>query len=172
MAEFLDYDISAYLFSGFQIFWNVSLSIKRNLAIFCYIFTGFAMFKFGIWFINLKNVHVTHISFNTIDINLFLHLQKHCMKSVQIQSYFWSEYKKIRTRNNSVFGHFSRSARNYFNRRHKLIKTVIFLQQVLLVLYHWEFVPVILGRKLSHSKLLSTVAESLRLLLSPVKSYF
>ena len=109
MAEFLDYDISAYPFSGFQIFWNVSSSIKRNLAIFGYIFTGFAMFKFGIWFINLKNVHVTHISFNTIDINLFLHLQKHCMKSVQIQSYFWSEYKKIRTRNNSVFGHFSRS---------------------------------------------------------------
>ena len=38
------------------------------------------------------------------------------MKSVQIQSYFWSvfsciqsEYRKIRTRNNSVFGHFSHS---------------------------------------------------------------
>ena len=38
----------------------------------------------------------------------------HCMKSVQIRSYFWSvfsciqsEYRKIRTRNNSVFGHFS-----------------------------------------------------------------
>ena len=52
----------------------------------------------------------------------------HYVKSVQIQSYFWSvfsciqteyvdslrlriqsEYRKIRTRNNSVFGHFSRS---------------------------------------------------------------
>ena len=40
----------------------------------------------------------------------------HCVKSVQIRSYFWSafshiwtEYRKIRTRNNSVFGHFSRS---------------------------------------------------------------
>ena len=38
------------------------------------------------------------------------------MESVQIWSYFWSvfsyiqtEYRKIRTRNNSVFGHFSRS---------------------------------------------------------------
>ena len=38
------------------------------------------------------------------------------MKSVQIRSYFWSvfsciqtEYRKIRTRNNSVFGHFSRT---------------------------------------------------------------
>ena len=40
----------------------------------------------------------------------------HCVKSFQIRSYFWSvffciwtEYTKIRTRNNSVFGHFSRS---------------------------------------------------------------
>ena len=40
----------------------------------------------------------------------------HCVKSVLIRSYFWSvfsciqsEYRKIRTRNNSVFGHFSRS---------------------------------------------------------------
>ena len=31
----------------------------------------------------------------------------HCVKSVQIRSYFW----KIPTRNNSVFGHFSRSVR-------------------------------------------------------------
>ena len=53
----------------------------------------------------------------------------YCMKSIQIRSYFWSvfssirteygeilslriqsEHRKIRTRNNSVFGHFSRSA--------------------------------------------------------------
>ena len=34
----------------------------------------------------------------------------HCVKSVQIRSYIWSEYRKTRTtRNNSVFGHFSRS---------------------------------------------------------------
>ena len=33
----------------------------------------------------------------------------HCVKSVQIQSYFWSEYRKFWTRNNSVFGHFSHS---------------------------------------------------------------
>ena len=40
----------------------------------------------------------------------------HYVKSVQMQSYFLSvfsciqfEYRKIRTRNNSVFGHFSRS---------------------------------------------------------------
>ena len=41
------------------------------------------------------------------------------MKSVQIRFYFWSvffciqsEYRKIRTRKNSVFGHFSHSDRN------------------------------------------------------------
>ena len=40
----------------------------------------------------------------------------HCVKSVQIRSFFWSvlshiqaEYWKIRTRKNSVFGHFSHS---------------------------------------------------------------
>ena len=40
----------------------------------------------------------------------------HCVKSVQIRSFFWSvfscirtEYGKIRTRKNSVFGHFLRS---------------------------------------------------------------
>ena len=41
----------------------------------------------------------------------------HCVKSVQIRSFFWSvfsyirtEGRKIRTRKNSVFGHFSHSA--------------------------------------------------------------
>ena len=33
----------------------------------------------------------------------------HGMTSVQIWSYFWSEYRKKKTRKNSVFGHFSRS---------------------------------------------------------------
>ena len=40
----------------------------------------------------------------------------HCVKSVRIRSYFWSvfsciqfEYRQIRTRNNSVFGNFSRN---------------------------------------------------------------
>ena len=64
------------------------------------------------------------------------------MKSAQIQSYFWSvffciqsEYRKIRTRNNSVFGSFSRSSRmkkpllcthcsHYIESSHKEEKTV------------------------------------------------
>ena len=47
----------------------------------------------------------------------FFGKDQHCMKSVEILSYFLSvfsciqsEYKKIRTRNNFVFGHVSRSA--------------------------------------------------------------
>ena len=35
----------------------------------------------------------------------------HCVKSVQIRSYFWSVFSCIRTRNNSVFGHFLRSGK-------------------------------------------------------------
>ena len=53
---------------------------------------------------------------------LYLSNQKHCVKCVQIRSYFWSvfscirtEYRKIRTRNNSLFGHFSRSETNNKN---------------------------------------------------------
>ena len=49
--------------------------------------------------------------------------KRHCVKSIQILSFFWSvlscirtEYRKIRTRKYSVFGHFSRSARNRLTR--------------------------------------------------------
>ena len=33
----------------------------------------------------------------------------HCVKSVQIPSFFWSAFSCIRTRKNSVFGDFSSS---------------------------------------------------------------
>ena len=43
----------------------------------------------------------------------------YCVKSVEMRSYFWSEFsciqsecREIWTRNNSVFGHFSRSDNN------------------------------------------------------------
>ena len=46
-----------------------------------------------------------------------LDTQNHCVKSVQLRSFFWSvfsciqsQYRKIRTRKNSGFGDFSRSA--------------------------------------------------------------
>ena len=48
----------------------------------------------------------------------------HCVKSVQIRSFFWSvfsciqsKYREIRTRKNSVFGHFSRSDMLKWNER-------------------------------------------------------
>ena len=56
------------------------------------------------------------IDITLVEIQNFKYREKnqHCVKSVQIRSYFcisciWSEYRKIRTRKNSVFGHFSRS---------------------------------------------------------------
>ena len=54
----------------------------------------------------------------SLDINFGIAKDSNCVKSVQIRSYRWSvfscirnEYRKIRTRNNSVFGHFSRRVR-------------------------------------------------------------
>ena len=38
---------------------------------------------------------------------------KHCLKSVQIRSFLWCKYRKIRTRKNSVFWHISRSESKY-----------------------------------------------------------
>ena len=35
----------------------------------------------------------------------------HCVKSVHIRSFFWSKYRKIRTRKNSVLGHISGSGK-------------------------------------------------------------
>ena len=44
-------------------------------------------------------------------VSFFTHSTKvmHCVKNVQIRSFTWSEYGKIRTRRNSLFRHFSRS---------------------------------------------------------------
>ena len=57
----------------------------------------------------LKHLQVS-LSFSLYAANI------HCVECVQIRSYFWSvfscirtEYRKTQTRNNSVFGNFSRS---------------------------------------------------------------
>ena len=70
--------------------------------------------------------HFYKMIFPCPPITIFV-IKIHCVKSVQIRSYFWSvfscirteygdllvnlhiesEYRKIRTRNNSAFGHFS-----------------------------------------------------------------
>ena len=62
-------------------------------------------------------------------------LGQNCVKSVQIRSYFWStfsririEYGKIRTRNNSVFGPFSSSAM-YFKCTPKYVITSTYLPE-------------------------------------------
>ena len=49
------------------------------------------------------------------------------VKSVQIQSFFWYEYRKIWTRKNSVFGHFSRNVNNKTSEKYERI----------LVTYSW-----------------------------------
>ena len=56
------------------------------------------------------------LSFSPISISNSFIWSDHCVKNVQIRSYIWSvfsciqfKYRKIRIRNNSVFGHFSRS---------------------------------------------------------------
>ena len=48
-----------------------------------------------------RNVTCNRIFFNNL----------HYVKSVQIQSFFWSEYRKIQTRKKCLFGHFSHSVR-------------------------------------------------------------
>ena len=61
-----------------------------------------------------RNTETYSEPFQTSKIDHFA--KKHYTKSVQIRIFFWSvfsctrtEYRKIRTRKNSVFGHFSRS---------------------------------------------------------------
>ena len=80
-----------------------------------------------LWNFGILKVEVITFWFETSRIKNFVRYQPkhlpgkshslfHCVKSVQIQSYFWSvfsyirtEYRKKRTINNSVFGHFSSS---------------------------------------------------------------
>ena len=88
------------------------------------------------WLLNLTNLNQLLFTKVVKQANSFQ--QENCVKSIQIQSYFWSvfscirteygeikcpntelflvriqsEHGKIRTRNNSVFGHFSRSGSN------------------------------------------------------------
>ena len=75
-------------------------SFKRNRKV-LYIYIYIYIYIFRFVFVFLPNAKCKMFS-----------VDYHCVKSVQIRSYFWSiqEYSKIRTRNNSVFGHFSRSA--------------------------------------------------------------
>ena len=51
----------------------------------------------------------------------------HSAKIVHIRSHFWCEYREIRIRNNSIFGHFSRSVWRCFSSifSNKLIMSIV-----------------------------------------------
>ena len=90
--------------------WNVTLKMYSELIFFmCFKVTCFGKIMTFSW---------------KFEACLQFRKQHHCVKSVQRRSFFWSvfsyirteylriqsEYKKIRTRKNSVFGHFLCSA--------------------------------------------------------------
>ena len=69
-------------------------------------------------------------------VNVNKSAENHCVKSVQIRSYFGSvffcigtEYRKILTRYNSVFGHFSRS---------ESVDLLIFTKEILNRFYYYS----------------------------------
>ena len=70
-----------------------------------------------------------------IDFQAFSPRNFHCVKRVQIQSFYWSriwtEYEKIRTRKNSVFGYLLHSAsyndRNFLKRLNPFLRNAPFL---------------------------------------------
>ena len=76
----------------------------------------------------------------TLSLQIFIwnkSLLRRCVKRVQIRSFFWFEYKKIRTRKNSVFGYFSHTVRikNTLNKCPRY--TVVYLRY--LVPWHFCF---------------------------------
>ena len=75
-----------------------NLSWRKPLSIFRKTLSKLYLYLTGFW------IHICETYRNT---NIWSE-NLHCVKSVQIGSYFWSEYRKIRTRNNFVFEHFSR----------------------------------------------------------------
>ena len=56
----------------------------------------------------------------------------HCLKSVQRQSYVWSQskYRKMRIRNNFIFGHFSRNDGILFIHFYLLLRKIVITEQL------------------------------------------
>ena len=88
------------------------------VVIYCYLGIISATLKQETLFLNGHPTIAASQSFKIKQVTFSL-LISHCVKSVQIRSYFrsafsciQSEYRKIPTRNNSVFGHISRSVKN------------------------------------------------------------
>ena len=85
---------------------KVVIFLKSSL-----LFNSFLFINKTLWFNNLKTRTAMYAKTSVLVICVEM-IRSHppCVKSVQIRSYFWSVFSSIRTRNNSVFGHFSRSA--------------------------------------------------------------
>ena len=61
---------------------------------------------------NINSTTHTHLPLEILmpfEWNFYWKWQKHFVKSVQIWNFFWFVFSCIRTRKNSLFGHFSRS---------------------------------------------------------------
>ena len=96
-----------------QRLWKYLISFGRYTSNYFFWLVWVSLTLFGMGGIKYPCQFQFIASFELFVQNLWMN---HCMKSVQIRSYFRSifsciqyEYRKIRTRNNSVFGHFSRS---------------------------------------------------------------
>ena len=108
LGKVLIYDLQTHILAlNFVDFFNQFFSSKSTE----YLYLDRARY--------LKALHeniVKQISGDSPYREMFSNYSNLCVKSVQIWSYYWSvfscmltEYRKIRTRNNSLFGHFSRS---------------------------------------------------------------
>ena len=64
---------------------------------------------FSFIIVNLVDKGILQFLIAMIDYRQIALRKNHCVKSVQIWGYLWSVFSCIRTRSNSVFGHFSRS---------------------------------------------------------------
>ena len=71
---------------------------------------------------------------NIAETFILIETMGHCVKSVQIRGYFWSvfsyiwtEYRKIRTINNFLFGHFSRNGNEWITHTELAIHKYSFL---------------------------------------------
>ena len=67
-------------------------------------------------------------------------VRTHCFKSVQIRTFCWIEYRKMRSRNNSVFGHFLRSD-IYFSLRHYRIDIFFNIFGELAPIFYGQHMP-------------------------------
>ena len=89
-----------------------------------------------------------------------------CVKSVQTQSYFWSVFSCIWTRNNAVFGHFSRSVQIIF--RVICLKKIIFcISQIVsyCFLYLSRLFMILISNQLYFLDLLSRIACHIKYIL-------